>query len=169
MKCLQRQAKSYNGVTYPLSHTNSHVIAFHLKTGQSKLKCRVRINYSCHVFTEKEEQPSTVGSYVEGGEKRKFCVQRYQDSLRLPASLTACFQQNHKLYKTIDGNGATSYALQDPQHDPSALQVVLRARRARGKAEQGFDFVVYVASAYRPSSAPRKQDKRKAHTFLLKC
>lgn len=137
------------GVSYDLSHLNTALVSVTPTPAGSATRV-VKVSYGCHTFT-RDIAPADKPDlwFVNGGEKRCFCVNRHALSSGLPGVVAAA------------ANGARTYFSQgknfllvDNGYGAQGPYTVCYTIRKSNKAD--CDVVMFVVSAYLKPSLPKQ-------------
>lgn len=145
------------GSTFDLTHLHPKFLDFSFPALPAKgkshakpaLTCKVYITYSIHTFsTSWSAEPVPDESYEDSGrgEIRRFCVQRYQWSKRLPEWLRSL--DENPIYAT----GHHNYFAVDLPEMQDGLYVAYMDIKAGGPT----GYRIHVESAYCRSDAPHR-------------
>jgi hypothetical protein len=113
----------------------------------------IRVNYSCHCFTEKHDPSRPELTYAHAGETRSFDEARYSLSLNLPGIISAISDRkvlftrdtNYLIVETLDHSGA-----------PVRYAIFFDLKKARDSQN---DLIMTVESAYIKTALPKHLDK----------
>jgi len=103
------ESVSVRGVEYPISHLAPF---FHSlpRIGIDGQDLRVRISFSCHVFSEKADHGQPYDMQDHNGSRRIFDGHRYQRSLDLPEAVKALLDANAVTWEMKDHNNFENMA-----------------------------------------------------------
>lgn len=112
-----------------VSGGGSHYDITHLKpfihtltaAGDNGMDIRVRVSFSCHVFSQKAAHNAAFDFVDQNGSPRIFCLERYGKCLTLPDGVRELFDQNGITWEMKDHNEIENMAAL--AHDP-AVRIV---------------------------------------------
>jgi hypothetical protein len=113
----------------------------------------IRVNFSCHCFTEKHDPSRPELAYYHAGETRSFDEDRYSLSLNLHAIIAAI--SDRKVFFTRDTNYLFVEALDHRGHNVR-YAIFFDLKKAR---DQDNDLIMTVESAYVKEALPVHLDK----------
>lgn len=142
--------------SYPITHLAPFYYTFK-GMGDAGADIRMRVSFSCHVFSEKPENNDAGDFKDHNGKLRSFDSQRYTLSLTLPNLLENMLANNFFSWEMRDHNGfANMAALTDPTvKDVTGKQNVVLYYLYPANAG-GFDVEMNVLSChYRPVNSTK--------------
>lgn len=143
------KSKRIGGVTYDLSHLDTKIVSVtpHVLNAPTY---RVLVSYGCHTFTRELDANDIPDlHYINGGETRCFCVDRYKLSLSLPKMVNAAAQGGRAYF----GQGSNMLIL-DNTHGAAGPYCVFFKMTKSTKSRA--DAVMFVVSAYLKPALPKK-------------
>ncbi len=130
--------KKIQGTVYDLQHLDPFILD--VPRGGQKADYLVRVEFSCHTFTENYHSLHTPDLAIShGNDLRAFCLKRYAQSLHLEAAIRNAV--NGIVYNS-SGNPVVCATL------PNLAGTYLIAFKIRKTKSPHFDAVMHVASAH---------------------
>lgn len=108
------------GADYDISHLAPFIYTL-TAAGPDGMDIRVRVSFSCHVFSEKAAHNVSFDFLDQNGNHRIFCANRYAKCLHLPQGVRNLFDQNGITWEMKDHNQIENMAAL--AHDP-AVRIV---------------------------------------------
>lgn len=108
------------GADYDISHLAPFIYTL-TGAGPDGMDIRVRVSFSCHVFSEKAAHNDAFDFLDQNGKHRIFCANRYAKCLDLPQGVRNLFDQNGITWEMKDHNQIENMAAL--AHDP-AVRIV---------------------------------------------
>lgn len=102
---------------YDISHLNSFIYTFP-KAPPNYQDIRVRVSFSCHVFSKRAEHGAVFDFEDHNGNHRIFCPKRYKKCLILPSAIHKLLDQDGITWEMKDHNNIENMAAL--AHDPTA-------------------------------------------------
>lgn len=141
------------GKSYSFDHLKPLTLCIAPDNKPETKSLAMRVNFSCHCFTEMHDASRAELTYIHGGETRSFDEERYLLSLNLPPIVEAISER--KVFFTRDTNYLIVEAL-----DYSGARVPYAIFFDLKKARDGQnDLIMTVVSAYIKVALPKHLDK----------
>lgn len=150
--------KTIKGQVYDLSHLEP----FNFEIDTQEKKVSVRVEFSCHCFTETLDSKHTPDlKYTHNQETRAFDPERYRLSLKLPELIQTL--GNQSVYHTEQGN---FFTLRDQTLDGGKTPYLVFFRSYKS-TDKKIDVRIYIQSAYLKPNMSRWGSPIKFSTLLL--
>lgn len=154
---------------YPITHLAPFYYTFKGQ-GAEGADIRVRVSFSCHVFSEKTEN-GAIGNFIDhSGSPRSFDIDRYEVSLDLPRLLESMLEKNFLSWEMKDHNGfanmaaLTDHAVKEVTGEHNVILYYLYPANA-----DSFEVEMNVLSChYRPVNS-KKHRKTPIKTLMKTC
>jgi hypothetical protein len=141
------------GISYSFDHLKPLTLRVAPDNKPQTKVLSIRVNFSCHCFTEKHDASTPELTYAHAGETRSFDEERYLLSLNLSAIIEAISER--KVFFTKDTNYLIVEAL-DHSGVNVRYAIFFDLKKARDTKN---DLIMTVESAYIKTALPKHLEK----------